>query len=102
MLITSRLALVEVTRAAGTANPSAEVREEAWRLLESCLVVDVTDGILRAAAELASRDVRTLDAVHLATARRVDADELLVYDRRLGSAAAAVGLRVSHLGMTGC
>lgn len=100
-IATSRLALVEVPRATAVANPSDEVRAETERLLESCLLVDVTDGLLRAAASLTYRAVRTLDAIHLATARRVDADEMLVYDRRLRAAARAMQMPVAHPGMTG-
>jgi predicted nucleic acid-binding protein len=99
-LVTSRIALVEVPRATAIANPRPEVRAETWRLLDSCLLVDVTDGLLRAAAELVTREVRTLDAIHLASAMRVEPDELLVYDRRLGNAARTLGLGVAHPGAT--
>ena len=71
---------------------------EVERLLASCLLVDVSDEVLRAAARLTSRDVRALDAVHLASAQRVDPDEILVYDRRLRTAARAAGFRVAHPG----
>jgi uncharacterized protein len=97
-LATSRIALVEVTRATSIANPSPEAAAEAERLLASCLLVDVTDGVLRAAARLTSRNVRTLDAVHLASAQRVGPDEMIVYDRRLREAARAVGFPVAHPG----
>ena len=95
LLVTSRVALVEVLRATAIANPAPEVRDEAERLLASCMLVDVTDVLLRAAASLASAAVRTLDAIHLASALRVEADELVAYDRRLLAAAAARGLVVS-------
>jgi uncharacterized protein len=94
MLGTSRIALVEVPRATSLANPAPEVQGETERLLASCLLIDVTDGLLRAAAQLASASVRTLDAVHLASAIRIEADELVVYDRRLAAAAAEHGLTV--------
>jgi uncharacterized protein len=97
-LVASRIALVEVMRATSIANPSPEARAEAERLLDSCLLVDVSDEVLRAAATLTSREVRTLDAVHLASAKRVDPDEVLVYDRRLGDAARAAGFLVAHPG----
>lgn len=100
-IATSRIALVEVSRATSVANPAEEVRIEAERLLASCLLIDVSDRVLRAASRLASRAVRTLDAIHLASARHVDADEMVVYDRRLLTAARAVGLAVAHPGMAG-
>ena len=98
VLATSRVALVEVPRATSIANRSPAVREETQRLLESCLLVDVSDSLLRVAAALASRDVRTLDAIHLATAQWVEPDEMLVYDRRLRDAARGAGLSVSSPG----
>lgn len=99
ILVTSRIALVEVTRATGLANPRSEVRGETTRLLASCMLVDVSDGLLRAAAALTSRSVRTLDAIHLATLLRSEADELAAYDRRLVEAAAQHGLAVASPGV---
>jgi uncharacterized protein len=98
-LATSRIALVEVTRATSIANPSPEALAEAERLLASCLLVDVSDGLLRAASRLTSRQVRSLDAVHLASAQRVDPDAMLVYDRRLRDAARSAGFLVAHPGV---
>jgi predicted nucleic acid-binding protein len=98
VLATSRIALVEVPRATALANPAPEVQEEAAGLLASCMLIDVTDRVLRAAAGLASRAVRTLDAIHLASALRIEADELVAYDRRLVGAAAERGLAVSSPG----
>jgi predicted nucleic acid-binding protein len=95
VLATSRIALVEVLRATSLANPAPEVHEEAERLLASCMLVEVSDGLLRTAAGLASAAVRTLDAIHLASALRVEADELVAYDPRLIAAAAGRGLAVS-------
>jgi len=98
-LATSRIALVEVPRATGLANPAEEVQHEARRLLESCLLVAVTDRVLRSAAQLTSRELRTLDAIHLATALYVDADEIVAYDKRLLAAAGLHGLVVASPGL---
>lgn len=98
LVATSRIALVEVTRATAIANPRAEVRRETDRLLASCMLVDVTNALLRTAAELASPRVRTLDAIHLASAVRIEADELLAYDRRLAAAGVEQGLEVASPG----
>jgi predicted nucleic acid-binding protein len=92
LLATSRIAVVEVSRATALANPSQEVREEVDRLFASCLLVAVSEQLLRAARKLASASVRTLDAIHLASALRVEADELLAYDRRLLDGAVEQGL----------
>jgi len=74
------------------------MQEEAARLLASRMLVDVTDALLRAAAGLASHAVRTLDAIHLASALRVEPDELVAYDRCLLEVASARGLSVSSPG----
>jgi uncharacterized protein len=81
-----------VGRATKLANPSQAVQEEVDRLLSSCTLVAVSAQLLRAARRLASASVRTLDAIHLASALRVEADELLAYDHRLLAAAAEQGL----------
>jgi predicted nucleic acid-binding protein len=92
VLATSRIALVEVPRATALANPSEEVRKETARLLQACLLVAVSDRLLRDAAAITSREVRTLDAIHLATALYVEAEELIAYDRRLLTASEARGV----------
>ncbi len=98
VVASSRLALVEVPRATAIADPSAAARAETERLLSRCALLDVTEDVLREAAELADVDVRTLDAIHLATAQRLQPHEVVVYDRRLARAAAHAGLAVSHPG----
>ena len=93
-LAASALATVEVTRATTLANPSPEVRAEVERLLDSCLLMGVSDAILTDAAALTSASIRSLDAVHLASAMRLDPDEFVVYDRRLAAAARTIGISV--------
>jgi predicted nucleic acid-binding protein len=83
LLYADSSALVEVTRAVGIANASPEARTQTGRLLESCLLVDVSAELLRAAARLASCGVRTPDAIHLASAQSISADAVLAYDLRL-------------------
>jgi uncharacterized protein len=64
------------------------------------LLVETSDELLRAAAALTSAVVRTLDAIHLASAMRIDPDEFAVYDRRLAGAATEAGLSVASPGAT--
>jgi uncharacterized protein len=99
ILATSRVALVEAPRATTLANPSDEVRHETARLLRACHLVAINDGVLRDAAAMTSREVRTLDAIHLSTALYVEADELVAYDRRLLAAAEAHGMRTATPGL---
>jgi predicted nucleic acid-binding protein len=99
VIASSRIALVEVSRAATLRDPRAGVPEAVDRLLGGCLLVDVTADLLQAARRLASRTLRSLDAVHLATALRVAPDEFVAYDRRLLAVAAELGLSTAHPGL---
>ena len=93
-LATSALAVVEVMRAARIAAPDGTGVRRARSRLDQTYLVDVDPELLEAAASWTSAEIRTLDAIHLASALRVGAREMLVYDRRLAEAAAAVGLEV--------
>ena len=97
-LAASRIALVEVPRATRLADPTPETERCTEEILASCTLVDVNDSLLRAAAGLASESLRTLDAIQLASALKVEADEFLVYDRRLAAAADGQGLDVVRPG----
>jgi uncharacterized protein len=97
-LTTSRLAVVEVTRAVKIARPEGDALDGAARLLDSCVLLEVTATILRQAAELASDRLRSLDAVHLASILRAEPHEVLAYDRQLGRAAEELGFAVAHPG----
>jgi uncharacterized protein len=93
-IATSRLAVVEVTRAAKLADPTLETLENVSELFRDCLLMDVGEVVLSAAARLASLTVHTLDAIHLATAHLVGPVEVIVYDRRLRAAAEEAGFAV--------
>lgn len=93
-LLTSAIALVEVTRAVRLYNDTDEMRDEVRWLLEGCDLVDVSPALLRTAAGLGSALVRTLDAIHLASILRVEPHEVIVYDQRLAHAAATAGFAV--------
>ncbi len=96
-LLTSQIAEIEVARAVKVANP--DQLGECERLLASCTRVRVSESIVRRATMLASAHLRTLDAIHLATALRADVATMLVYDERLGTAAGAAGLTVLRPGL---
>lgn len=63
-------------------------------LLERVELFALPDTAFREAGLMPRRDLRSLDALHLAGALRLDVDVLLTYDDRLAAAAADVGLRV--------
>ena len=66
-------------------------------LLADVLLVSLSDGVVESAGRLPGPFLRTLDAIHLATALliREDVDALLTYDDRLASAARAHGIDVA-------
>ncbi|MGH3135984.1 MAG: type II toxin-antitoxin system VapC family toxin [Gaiellaceae bacterium] len=90
---TSRVALVEVARAVFRADPGSDALADAEGVLAPFFLVDVDAGVLRQAAALTG-GLRSLDAIHLASALTVGAEAMLVYDIRLASAVEAAGLRV--------
>ena len=65
--------------------------------LEGIDLVAIADPILAAAATLQPPQLRTLDAIHLATAHRLGADlvEIVTYDGRMQAAAEALGIPVA-------
>ena len=92
--ITSRVATVEVTRAiARVTTPSADALAELWRRTE---FVELDAEIAQSAGGIGPPALRSLDAIHLASALAL-AEELeafVTYDARLADAARALGLTV--------
>lgn len=93
--VTSALSRVEVVRAvlAGGQPAIAHARRQLARLDQINLDRDLLD---EAAVLVSTEMLRSLDAVHLACARRVGSDlrALITYDHRMGDAAQAMGLVV--------
>ena len=93
--VTSVLSRVEVVRAvqAGGAPAVAKARRQLARLHQ--VTLDAT--LLDAAASLAPGTfLRTLDAIHLASAQLIVADlrAVVTYDQRMAAAATALGFAV--------
>ena len=89
----SELALVEVTRRARAFGRDAEAR--ARSVLGNTRLRPIDRMTLDLAAEIDPPGLRSLDAIHLATALSLDGlDMFISYDSRLNAAAAAVGLNV--------
>jgi uncharacterized protein len=89
-----RIAFVETVRAVTLAAGAAAARpvRDEWNALG---VVEVDQPLVEHATELAlAHNLRSLDAIHLASALCLPADELAVasWDDRLSAAAAAEGL----------
>lgn len=97
--VTSSLARVEVLRAVKVANPGPSALAQAERVLGRCVLIAVSDPVVRDAAQLASLRLRSLDAIHLASARSFGPDELITYDERLAEAARDLGMTVVQPGI---
>ena len=92
-LISSALARTEVLRAVLLEGEDGLARARA--VLASVDLIRVNDRVLGAAGALRPDDVRSLDAIHLATAQQLGSDlgRLVTYDDRMLAAAASLGLR---------
>lgn len=97
-VVSSALAEVEVIRGVRVAEAGPEGEEEALELLDACALLDVDRDTLEDARHLAGPSLGTLDAIHLAAARRSGAETLVTYDRQLGRAARELGFQVEAPG----
>ena len=92
-LVSSTLARVEVARAL---LPGGEWAATAGRrVLQRLDLVRVNDRVLALAGDLLPEELRSLDAIHLAAARRLGSDlrELVTYDEWMAGAALMMGLK---------
>jgi uncharacterized protein len=92
--ISSTIAGVEVLRAVRRAGAGERVRERAERVISGIGLVRVDEAVLSGAARLEPAELRTLDAIHLATALSAGEDlgAMICYDDRLAQAAARLGV----------
>lgn len=67
---------------------------EVTRVLDGVALAAIDRAVYRGAGFLPMSYLRTLDALHLEAAIRLDVSAVLTYDRRLGEAARSVGLEV--------
>jgi hypothetical protein len=97
-IVASALARTEVLRALQPLGPEAVRRGR--DVLARVDLLRVNDRILDAAGLLEPHELRSLDAIHLASAEQFGAAlrALVTYDDRLASAAAARGIRVVRPG----
>ena len=93
-LVSSALARTEVLRALLPAGEEAVSRGR--DVLQRLDLVRVNDRILSAAGLLLPSELRSLDAIHLATAQQLGSDlkVLVTYDARMAAAARQLGYRI--------
>ena len=94
--VTSELAGVEVVRAARRATTDPAVEQRAIEVMAGLHLLKMDTEILSQAARLEPRTLRSLDAIHLASALSLGKDlgAIAIYDSALAAAAMESGLRV--------
>ena len=97
-LVSSALAQVEVLRSCRRIDE--RLLEQGRAVLAGVDLVPIDDGILGVAAEMPDSGLRSLNAIHLASALSLDPDldSFVAYDQRLLTAAGAAGLAVAQPG----
>ena len=92
----SGLARVEVIRALRRTGHEPATLHLAEQVLQRIALIAVDEPVLAGAASLDPPLLRTLDAIHLATALTLDElDAVVTYDRRLRGAVSEAGLPVA-------
>jgi uncharacterized protein len=95
-LIASALARTEVARALLSLGPEAVRR--GLDVLARVDLVRINDRVLDAAGAMPPAELRSLDAIHLATAQHLGTDlaRIVTYDDRMAAAANQLGLKVAR------
>lgn len=98
-LIASRLAALECRRAARRTS-TRRVLQAVEQVLDAVYLLEMTPAILDSAATAGTPFLRSLDAIHLATALSINEPglEVITYDGRFSEAVLASGLRVVRPG----
>jgi len=101
-LFTSEVGAIELHRALGRTG-QASTHDQAEAVLEAVFLADLTPAVRSQAGRLTPRSLRTLDALHVATAASLSLPHLdfITYDERQAAAARAHGLRVLQPGKVG-
>ena len=94
-LVSSTLAQTEVARALMPSGPEAVARGEF--VLRRIQLLRVNDRVLTEAGQMTPTELRSLDAIHLASARQLGASvrQIVTYDEPMAEAAKACGWAVS-------
>lgn len=94
-LVSSALARAEVTRALMPSGPEAVARGE--QALRRVQLLRVNDRVLAEAGRMEPVELRSLDAIHLASAHQLGSSvkQIVTYDERMAGAARANGWSVA-------
>lgn len=99
--VSSALATVEVHRALRRTDQPKSAHLRANDVLNSLTLIRLDDPVLMRAASFSNPGIRSLDAIHLASALSIgdDPEALITYDDRLARLAQLEGLTVLHPGV---
>ncbi len=102
LLVSSSLAWIEVTRGlrARVVGSAAEATAHADAALSGVAEQPMSPQVVSLARRLNPAQLRSLDAIHLASAILLDADQVITYDDRLAAACVENGLVVSAPGVS--
>lgn len=98
-LVSSDLVLAEIPRAVHRATgrdralPLELLLERSGQLIDALALWPIDQALLVAAGALAEPALRTLDAIHVASAAELDPATFVTYDERQAAAARLAGLR---------
>lgn len=95
-VVSSALAVAEVRRAIGRLSGRRSLSDRARLVLDGVALLAVDIAVLESAAGLKPPELRTLDAIHVASAQSLGSDLLafVTYDERQAGAAKRAGLPV--------
>jgi len=94
--VVSAIARVEASRALLRAGADREAHARLQDVFRTIAVLRIDDDVLSRAERIAPPTLRSLDAVHVATAMGLgsDLEAVVTYDKRFAAAVAAAALRV--------
>jgi predicted nucleic acid-binding protein len=95
-LVTSMLGSVEVSRGVRARldrEPPTVIIDQIETALAGVAQIDISEPVIALARRLFPTSIRSLDAIHLASATLLDADVIVAYDQRLLTAASELGFR---------
>jgi predicted nucleic acid-binding protein len=98
--VTSAMSVTEVRRAVGRLTPRAGLSDRARLVLDGIALLGLDQDILEKAAALGPAELRTLDAIHIASALALGKDLLafVTYDERQSVGARKAGLPLAKPG----
>ena len=98
--LSSELAAVECYRAVRRRGGNASLHERVRQVLASCTLIRFDNSLMRLAEHVGPPMIRSLDALHLASALSLGdyPEAFITYDDRLAAAARTVKLRVLQPG----